>query len=68
MGIMSRRTADTLIRVAQIYRGAIDAGTSPVDDVARKLDITRDAAKQRIRRARLAGVLPEHRGVFDRTG
>lgn len=62
---MSLRTADSLARVAAIYRDAVDQQRSPVDAVAEKLDITTDAAKQRIRRARRAGLLAAHRGVFD---
>lgn len=62
---MSRKTADMLIRVAAIYRGAVEAGRSPVDAVAGKLDITPEAAKQRIYRARRAGVLAPVRRVFD---
>lgn len=58
MGIMSRKTADMLIRVSQIYRGAIEDGSSPVDAVAGKLTLSEAAAKQRIYRARQAGLLP----------
>lgn len=65
MQTMGRRTADTLARVANIYRDAVDQQCSPVDAVAVKLGITADAAKQRIRRARRAGLLAPHRGVFD---
>lgn len=58
MGIMSRKTCDMLIRVSHIYRGSIDAGTSPVDAVASKLGLSYGAAAQRIYRARQAGLLP----------
>lgn len=62
---MRPRTVEQLARVAAIYRGAVEAGLSPVDTVACRLDITYDAAKRRIYRARHAGLLAQHRGVFD---
>lgn len=55
--IMSRRTADMLIHVAQIYRGAVDAGEPPLIAIATRLGITHRAAAQRVFRARAAGLL-----------
>lgn len=62
---MNARTIESLVLVATTYRLAIADGRSPVDAVAARLGITEHAAKQRIRRARRAGVLAQHRGVFD---
>lgn len=55
---MRSRTVEQLALVATVYRIAIDDGRSPVDAVAARLGISYDAAKQRIRRARRAGLLP----------
>lgn len=54
---MSRRTADMLIHVAQVYRGAVDGGRPPLLAVAARLGITHRAAAQRVYRARAAGLL-----------
>ena len=54
---MKPSTRDTLARVASIYRNAVADGKSPVDAVARDLDITANVAKQRIHRTRRAGLL-----------
>lgn len=58
-------TVESLADVAVAYRAALQTGRSPVDAVAAKLGIGYDAAKRRIFRARRAGLLAEHRGVFD---
>lgn len=55
--IMSRQTADMLIRVASIYKAAVEAGAHPLPVVAERLGITRRAAAQRVYRARAAGLL-----------
>lgn len=60
---MSPTVRDTLARVAAIYTDAPRTGQHPVDEVARKLGISYEAAKQRIRRTRLAGLLTAE--VFD---
>jgi Mn-dependent DtxR family transcriptional regulator len=63
------RTIEQLARVATIYRLAIEDGRSPVDEVARRLQITPGAAKRRIRRARESGQLAAlTRSGFDNPG
>lgn len=54
---MRQSTKDTFARVASVYRNALADGRSPVDAVAVALGITYTAAKDRIYRARRAGVL-----------
>jgi len=56
-------TKDMLTRVASIYRDAPDTGQHPVDEVAKRLGISYDAAKRRIYRARLAGLLEPARSL-----
>lgn len=51
------RTVDQLALVATTYRIAITDGKSPVDAVADRLEISQRLAKQRIYRARRAGLL-----------
>lgn len=54
---MKATTIETLVRVAAIYRDAIDAGTPPLAAVAERLGISRRAAADRVYRARAAGLL-----------
>lgn len=59
-------TIDRLTRAAIIYRLAIAEGRSPIDELKARLDVTEHTAKRLVYRARRAGLLAQHRGVFDK--
>lgn len=65
MSRVEHQTTRDMYRAVQVaYRTAIELGQSPVDRVARRLQVSPRVARQRIYRARRAGYpMEEHDGV-----